>query len=137
MGGGIAWIIKKIGGSTIEDEAIAQARFHIGTAILTSGGELIARHIIHSPTMEEPAEKTNTTNIKHAMEAALALADKYEFKKIAFPGMGTGVGGVDKNEAAQTMITAIRAFTPKYVEDVILIDKDDTMLKAFEDALNA
>ena len=136
MGGGVAWVIKNVGGQIIEDEAIAQARFHIGQAILTSGGELVARHVIHSPTMEEPAEKTNLLNIQQAMEAALELADRSGFIKIAFPGMGTGVGGVDKKEAAKTMVAAIQAFPAHFLKEVILVGKEDDMVQAFEEALN-
>ena len=119
MGGGVAWVIKNVGGAIIEEEAIAQARFHIGTAVLTSGGGLIARHVIHSPTMEEPAEKTNVLNIQQAVQAALELADQNQFTKIAFPGMGTGVGGVGKKEAAQTMVKAIKAFPAHFLKEVV------------------
>lgn len=137
MGGGVAWVIKNVGGQIIEDEAIAQARFHIGEAVLTGGGELIARHVIHSPTMEEPAEKTNLVNIQQAVHTALELADKSEFTKIAFPGMGTGVGGVDKKEAAQTMVKTIKAFRAQSLKEVVLTGKDEDMVKAFEEALNS
>ncbi len=136
MGGGVAWVIKNVGGAIIEEEAIAQARFHIGTAVLTSGGELIARHVIHSPTMEEPAEKTNAVNIQQAVQAALELADQSGFAKIAFPGMGTGVGGVSKKEAAKTMVQTIKAFPAHFLKEVILIGKEDEMVKAFEEALH-
>src|SRR3989344_405007 len=132
MGGGVAWVIKNVGGAIIEEEAIAQARFHIGTAVLTSGGGLIARHVIHSPTMEETAEKTNVLNIQQAVQAALELADQNQFTKIAFPGMGTGVGGVGKKEAAQTMVKAIKAFPAHFLKEVVLIGKEDEMVKAFQ-----
>ena len=56
--------------------------------------------------------------------------------KIAFPGMGTGVGGVSKKEAAKTMIKTIRTFNPHFLKEIILIGKEDDMVKAFEEALN-
>lgn len=136
MGGGVAWVIKEVGGQVIEDEAMSLARFHIGEAVLTTAGDLVARHVIHAPTMEEPAEKTNSTNVQHATQAALELAEKQQFRKIAFPGMGTGVGGVDKKEAAKVMVDAIRAFSGQYLEEVILVAKEDDMYKAFEETLN-
>ncbi|HLD04811.1 MAG TPA: macro domain-containing protein [Candidatus Nanoarchaeia archaeon] len=136
MGGGVAWVIKNVGGAVIEEEAMTQARFHIGAAVLTTGGELVARHVIHTPTMEEPAEKTNLFNIQQAVEAALELAEKEEFTKIAFPGMGTGVGGVDKKEAAKTMVGAIRNFPLNSVKEVVLVGKEDEMVKAFQKALD-
>ena len=116
MGGGVAWVIKNVGGAIIEEEAIAQARFHIGTAVLTSGGGTCAGSM--------------------RAAAALELADQNQFTKIAFPGMGTGVGGVGKKEAAQTMVKAIKAFPAHFLKEVVLIGKEDEMVKAFQEALN-
>ena len=117
----------------IEDEAIAQAPTHIGHACLTPAGGLKASKIIHAPTMENPAEKTDEHKVKCAMEVALELADKQGFHKIAFPGMGTGVGGLDKKKAAKVMIECIKKFEAKNLEDVLLVDIDEDMVKAWED----
>ena len=137
MGGGVAWVIKNVGGDGIEEEAMRQARFHVRTAVLTSGGELVARFVIHAPTMEEPAEKTNLFNIQQAVEAALELAEEHEFSRIAFPGMGTGVGGVEKKAAAKTMVDAIHAFSSEHLKEIILVGKEDDMVKAFQKALDS
>jgi O-acetyl-ADP-ribose deacetylase (regulator of RNase III) len=132
MGGGVAGVIKKVGGQVIEDEAISQAPIQVGQAILTSPGDLICRKIIHAPTMHNPAEKTNAHAVLCATKAALELAESEGFRSIAIPGMGTDVGGLDKLEAAKSMIKAIKSIKFQSLEKIILIDIDDGMVEAFE-----
>jgi O-acetyl-ADP-ribose deacetylase (regulator of RNase III) len=135
MGGGVAGVIKKVGGDLIEEEAIAQAPIQIGQAILTSAGDLICRKVIHAPTMHNPGERTDAHKVFCAAKAALELADHEGFRSIAMPGMGTGVGGLNKPEAAKTIIKAIKCVKFKSLEKIILIDIDDEMIKAFKSAM--
>src|SRR5687767_426537 len=51
MGGGVAGAIKRAGGEEIEREAVARGPIEVGEAILTSGGRLPARYVIHAATM--------------------------------------------------------------------------------------
>jgi O-acetyl-ADP-ribose deacetylase (regulator of RNase III) len=53
---------------------------------------------------------------------------------IGFPGIGTGEGGVDKDEAARAMVDELRAHRGPKPLTIYLIDGDDRMLAAFEDA---
>jgi len=135
MGGGVAGVIKKVGGQVIEDEAISQAPVQVGEAILTTAGDLICHKVIHAPTMHNPAEKTDAHKVFCAAKAALELADQEGFKSIAMPGMGTGVGGLDKKEAARIIIKAIKQTKFQNLEKILLIDVDDEMIEAFNDAL--
>ncbi|MBU0614791.1 MAG: macro domain-containing protein [Nanoarchaeota archaeon] len=136
MGGGIAGAIKKQGGHEIETEAIAFAPIPIGHAVLTTAGTLRSKHIIHSPTMEQPAAITDLATIKEATKAALECADENNLKKIAIPGMGTGVGRVPKEKAALAILETILNYEPTSVEEVILFDQDKEMVKAFDKAFN-
>ncbi|MEE8400967.1 MAG: macro domain-containing protein, partial [Candidatus Hydrothermarchaeaceae archaeon] len=54
-------------------------------------------------------------------------------KSIAFPGMGTGVGGVNPGEAANAMVEVIRRFSERgtTIEEVVLIGYEAGMYKAF------
>ena len=136
MGGGVAGAIKSVGGSEIETEAVEQAPIPIGHAVLTTAGNLKAKHVIHAPTMEQPAQLTDVGRIKEATRAALECADINNLKRIAIPGMGTGVGRVPKDKAAQAMVEVIRAFKAESLEEVILIDTGDEMVKEFSKALH-
>ncbi len=51
MGGGVALAIKRKGGQVVEDEAVAQAPIPVGGAVLTTGGRLPCRFVIHAPTI--------------------------------------------------------------------------------------
>ena len=135
MGGGVAGAIKRIGGIEIEQEAAAQAPIPVGFAAVTTAGKLKCRFVIHAPTMEQPASLVDAGNVEEATRAALECADEKGLKVIAFPGMGTGVGGVPKNKAAQAMVNEIKKFKSKSLQEVILVGFDDGMVKAFKEAL--
>jgi O-acetyl-ADP-ribose deacetylase len=135
MGGGVAEAIKKVGGQSIEDEAVEQAPVQVGDAIITGGGDLVCEKVIHAPTMHNPAEKTDTHKVSWAVTAALELADAKEMRTVGLPGMGTGVGGVKKDEAAKVMVDTIKKMKFHSVEKIVLIDVDDEMVEAFQEAL--
>jgi len=135
MGGGVAGVIKNVGGQIIEDEAISQAPVQIGDAIMTSAGDLRCHKIIHAPTMHNPAEKTDAHKVFCAARAALELADKQGFRSIAMPGMGAGVGGLDKLEAAKAIMKTINSIKFHNIEKIMLVDIDDEMISAFSAAL--
>ena len=136
MGGEVAEAIKKVGGQSIEEEAIEQAPIQVGEAIVTGAGDLLCHKIIHAPTMHNPVEKTDSYKIKWAIEAALDIANREKFKTIAIPGMGTGVGKFDKNESAQIIVSTIRETKFEILERIYLVDINDEMVEAFNDAVN-
>lgn len=135
MGGGVAGVLKKIGGQEIEDEAVGQAPIQVGEACITKAGLLVCKKVIHAPTMHNPAEKTDAHKVECAVVAALEVADNEGFRSLAMPGLGTGVGGLDKQEAANIIVKAIKEFEFKNLEKIILIDIDDEMVEAFEKAV--
>src|SRR5439155_15887780 len=108
MQGGVAAAIKEAGGDEIEHEARSFAPVAVGAALVTTGGDLHARHVIHAPTMEEPGTRIGVENVRRATRAALIAAARHGFETIAMPGMGTGVGGVPVDEAARAMVDELR-----------------------------
>ena len=136
MGGGVAGIIRRAAGSQVEDEARRQAPIPVGQAVLTSGGRTRFAGIIHAPTMPEPAMRIPVENVRLATRAALRLADAQGFVSLAIPGMGTGVGRVVPEEAAQGMVEEIRQFQGRSLQSVILVDIDPVMVRAWQAALS-
>ena len=132
MGGGVAGAIKKIGGEEIEMEAVSNAPIPIGSARLTTAGKLRCKQVIHAPTMEQPASLIDVGNVKEATRAVLECADENNLKRIAIPGMGTGVGGVPRDKAAKAMIEVIVNFEEKSLEEVILVDRNEEMVKEWD-----
>lgn len=129
MGGGVALAIKKAGGNIIEEEAMKRAPIKVGEAIATVAGKLKCKYVIHAPTMERPAMKTNVEKVKLATRAALKLARELGIKSIAFPAMGTGVGGLSYSDAAKAMIEEFKEFEDL---NIILVAYDSEALEAFE-----
>jgi O-acetyl-ADP-ribose deacetylase (regulator of RNase III) len=135
MGGGVAGVIKRAAGIEVEQEAVKQAPIPVGQAVLTSAGKTLFKGIIHAPTMPEPGMRIPAENVARATKAALSLADEKGFTSIAIPGMGTGVGGVEPDEAARHMIRVIRSISARSVQHVILIDIDPAMVAAWRNQL--
>jgi len=108
MGGGVAGAIKRRGGDEIEKEAMKFAPVPVGKAIITHAGKLKAKYVIHTPTMEQPAMRTNMRKVIAAIKAALRVAMENNIREIAFPGMGTGVGGLSASEGAKAFLIAFR-----------------------------
>lgn len=135
MGGGSAMAIKKAAGKEVEEEAVSKAPLEIGRAILTKAGKLPYKAIIHSATMESPAQMAEGYNIQMALRSALHVADDNKFKSIALPGLGTGVGQFPKDKSAELTIDEIKKFEPINLEKVILVDLDEAVVKAWQDYL--
>ena len=137
MGGGVAGAIKRIGGPTIEKEAVQKGPIRVGEAVATGAGKLKARYVIHAPTMPLPAMSTDLKSVEKATSAALRLARGLELLSIAIPGMGTGVGGVPAKDATQTMVEAIRQHLSEgtTLRKIVLVSIDKTVIDAFESVL--
>jgi O-acetyl-ADP-ribose deacetylase (regulator of RNase III) len=130
MGGGVALAIKRAGGKSIEKEAMKKAPIPVGGAIATKAGKLKCRYVIHSPTMRRPAMRIPLNNVRLAVRAALKLAKELGIKSIAFPGMGTGVGGVRAEDAAKIMVEECKKFDNL---EIRLVAFDDELYRAFKE----
>lgn len=135
MGGGVAGAIKRSAGAEVEEEAVAKAPIPVGEAVITSGGKTNFKGIIHAPTMEQPAMSIPAENVSKATLAALDLADREGYESIAIPGMGTGVGGVSRKEAARRMVEVAKRFAPLRLRKVILVDIDEEMVRAWQERI--
>ena len=103
MGAGTAGAIVRAGGREIEDEAIRQGPIEVGEAIVTGPGNLQCRHVIHAAAMGQNLI-TSANNIRDATNNSLKRAEELGLATVAFPALGTGVGGFDYREAAEIML---------------------------------
>jgi len=106
MGSGVAGAIKRRGGEKIEREAVAKGPVAVGEAVVTTGGLLKARYVIHAAVMGQDL-RTNAEHIRAATLNALARAKELRLKSIAFPALGTGVGGFPLRDCARVMLEAV------------------------------
>jgi O-acetyl-ADP-ribose deacetylase (regulator of RNase III) len=107
MGGGVAGAIKSTGGARIEAEAMAQGPVEPGASVITSAGALPARHVIHAAVMGQDL-RTDGDLIRKATASALACAAGHHLASLAFPALGTGVGGFPLADCARIMVDAVR-----------------------------
>lgn len=131
MDGGVAGVIKRVGGIEIEKEAISKAPIPVGTAVATAAGNLPCKYVIHAPTMKQPAIKIKKENVEVATRAALRLAAEKKIKTIAIPGMGTGVGGVLLDDAAKVMTKVAKEYEKNF-EKIILVGYNNDLANAFK-----
>ncbi len=83
-----------------------------------------------------PTERIGTENVRLAAAAALQYAAEIGVGSVAFPGMGCGVGGVPKKDAAKAMVDEIRMFAGNKPKTIFLVGYDDELTKYFKKCLN-
>jgi O-acetyl-ADP-ribose deacetylase (regulator of RNase III) len=108
MGSGVAGALKARGGARIEADAMAQGPVEPGEVVVTSAGRLPARHVIHAAVMGQDLQ-TSAASIERATINSLERAEALALTSIAFPALGTGVGGFPLDRCARTMFAAIHA----------------------------
>ncbi|GEM_PF-136221 len=135
MSEGPAGEVKIAGGIEIEKEAVSKAPLSVGEAVSTGAGSLYNLHVIHAPVTEEPEGKSSAGNVKLAVSAALALAEKLESETLAVTGMGTRSGGVACRDAALAVVEGIKEHSTGNITDIILLDREEEMVEAFVAAL--
>ena len=139
MGAGVAGAIKRKGGEEIEAEAVAKGPIRIGDAVITGGGKLPARHVIHAAGMGTDL-RTSLEYVEACTWASLDVAEENSLGSIAFPAIGTGVGGLDVKDVASRMLGVCVARlqkTPGALARVEFVLFSDSDLAAFQDAFEA
>jgi len=105
LGGGVAGAIRRKGGPAIQAECDRIGGTSVGGAVITTGGKLKARHVIHAvgPRMGEGDEDRK---LRDAAVNSLRLADQHGLKSLAFPAISTGIFGFPVGRCAEIMLGA-------------------------------
>jgi O-acetyl-ADP-ribose deacetylase (regulator of RNase III) len=116
-GGGVDGAIHRAGGRQILDECREIRRIKYpdglptGEAVITSGGNLTARFVIHTVGPIFGANDVNDAELlANCYKNSLALAIENNLSTVAFPSISTGAFGYPKHEAAQVSSIAIKDF---------------------------
>ncbi len=133
MGAGVAGAIKHKGGKVIEREAVAQGPIPVGEAVITTGGELKARHVIHAAGMGQDL-KTDEQKVREATRNSLLRAEEKKLRSLAFPAIGTGVGGLSTHLCAKIMLEETLEFLQgsESLRRVVFALFDEGAYKAFQ-----
>lgn len=134
MGAGVAGALKRAGGDEIEREAIKLGPIAVGEVATTGAGKLHARHVIHAAVMGQDLIPSSDS-IRHATRNALRAADELGLESIAFPALGTGVGGFALDKCALIMVSEVGAFRSMNLKRVIFVLYGQTAFDAFSQAI--
>ncbi len=118
LGGGVAGAIRLKGGVTIQAECNEKAPIGVGEAVITTGGELKAKYVIHAvgPRMGEGDEDAK---LERATWNSLKVADENNIRSIAFCAISTGIFGFPMDRCAQIMLRT----TIEYLGDKTALEK--------------
>ena len=114
-GGGVDGAIHRAGGSVILEECkkiiSIQGGCPTGEAVITKGGNLPAKFVIHTVGPVWSGGKNNEPEkLRNCYRNSLQLAVENNLETIAFPNISTGVYGYPKREAAQIAIKTVTGF---------------------------
>ena len=138
-GGGVDGAIHRAGGAAILAECRQIVgkigRLAAGNAVLTTGGNLAAKYVIHTvgPIFRDGNHREKET-LASCHRESIRLADEHGLTSLSFPAISTGAYGYPVNEAAETAIPAtIEALSEaKSVKLCRFILFDSSDLKTFE-----
>ena len=119
-GGGVDAAIHRKGGPKILEECKRMRATEwpdglpTGCAVITSGGNLKARHVIHTVgPIWHGGFHEEAKLLKQAYRSSLKLAVANGLKTIAFPSISTGAYGYPVEEASRTAVDAVKDFLEK------------------------
>ncbi len=133
-GGGVAAAIARAGGPDVQHESDERAPIGLGDAVETTAGDMPARYVIHAATMELGGP-TSRAIIERATASTLGRAEELGCRSLALVAFGTGVGGFPVEEAAETMVAAVRSHGGTALEHVIFSVRDEAAERAFSAAI--
>ena len=134
LGAGVAGAIKRKGGPKIQAECNNLGPIDVGFAVLTSGGNLPAKHVIHAVGPTDDMLNKDAL-LESVVKNSLLLAQKYKLQSIALPAISTGIFGFPMIPASQIILKTcinIAKNNPRTLEKIIICLFDDKSRLVFE-----
>ncbi len=140
-GGGVDGAIHRAGGPKILEECknirAKQGGCPTGEAVITSGGMMAAKYVIHTVGPVWSGGNQNEEQLLcNAYYNSLTLAKKNGIPSVSFPSISTGVYRFPIDKAARIALTTVKKFLQEYnVEEIrfVLFSKKDLIV--YENAL--
>jgi len=143
-GGGVDGAIHRAGGPAILGECKAlvarQGQCPTGEAVITTGGHLPAKFVIHTVGPVWHGGRNNeSSKLSNCYRNSLLLAVKYQVRTIAFPNISTGIYGYPKKQAAALAIKTTREFlqSDSFLTMVSFVCFDDDNFELYKSMLGA
>jgi len=138
MGGGVAGAIRRKGGPKIQEECNKIGGTYVGGAVITTGGNLKAKYVIHA-VGPRWGEGNEDEKLRNATLNSLKLADEKNLKSISFPAISTGIFGFPMKRASEIMLRT----TVEYLkgetglERVVYVLYDKNAFETFKETLES
>ncbi|MGD9808302.1 MAG: macro domain-containing protein [Deferribacterales bacterium] len=107
MGAGVAGAILLKGGKVIQEECDRIGSCPLGGAVITTGGRLLAKYVIHAVGPRYGIDPEPEKYLKSAIIKSIELADEYNLNTIAIPAISTGVFRYPLADAAKVIVGAV------------------------------
>ena len=128
-GGGVDGAIHRVGGPAILEECkkivARQGRLPTGKAVITTGGNLKARYVIHTVgPIWHGGSRSESELLKSAYYECLQLATENKLASISFPSISTGAYGYPVDEAARIALSTVFSFLKEQatsLKDVVFV----------------
>ena len=108
-GGGVDGAIRRAAGPALTEETARIGHCPTGTAVITRGHDLPARHVIHTaaPVWDAAGYRDEVQDalLGLLLHQRARLADEHRISTIAFPAIGTGIYGWPADRAAESPST--------------------------------
>lgn len=128
-GGGVDGAIHRTGGPAILEDCrrivARQGGCKVGEAVITTGGNLPANHVIHTVgPVWNGGKKKEAELLASAYKSSLQLAVEHSLRTIAFPNISTGIYRFPKPLAAEIALAAVSAFHSSF-ERIVFVCFDE------------
>jgi O-acetyl-ADP-ribose deacetylase (regulator of RNase III) len=107
LGAGVAGAIARKGGPTIQEECNRHGPIRVGEAAITGAGNLRCKWVIHAAGMRLGG-KVTISSLESCTRASLEICRQRGISSVAFPAIGAGIGGLDIETCAHTMLRIAR-----------------------------
>lgn len=140
-GGGVDGAIHRAGGPAILAECRQivgkLGRLPAGQAVITTGGRLAAKYVIHTVgPIYRDGRKNEAETLASCHRESVRLADEKGLASISFPAISTGAYGYPVNDAAPIALSAVAdaLLSAKNVRTCRFVLFDVSTVRAFERA---
>ncbi len=142
-GGGVDGAIHRAGGPAILEECrqivARQGRLPTGKAVITTGGNLKAKHVIHTVgPIWYGGTRGEAEYLASAYRESLKLASENGLASLSFPSISTGAYGYPVAEAAKVAVKAVASFLREQVtsiKEVVFVLFDAATYEAYAAAV--
>lgn len=137
-GGGVCGAIHRAAGPALAEACRQIGYCETGHAVLTSGGNLKARYVVHAVgPVWQGGNNREEVLLAGAYRNSLRLAATHQLRSVAFPNISTGIYGYPKEEAAQVAVRTVKEFLAQneFPEKVIFCCFDEENMKIYQKLL--